>query len=139
MERVYPEFASMNETVNSNPKWQEKVEVLNRFEQFIKNNSQQFANSQEAVIQYVIIFSKDFKAANINILKAAFSIAQTVIAHCNAGPRTCLPVINAAIAKLHDKKITKEMEELLSTISEKIGPNKVVLQVFLNYENGLEH
>ena len=129
MERVYPDFASMNETVNSNPRWQEKVEALDRFEQFIKNNSEQFANSQEAVIQYVIIFSRDFKAANINILKTAFSIAQTVIAYCNAGPRTCLPVINAAIAKLHDKKVTKEMEELLSTISEKIGPNKVVFQV----------
>lgn len=80
-------------------------------------------------MQYAMLFSKDFKAANMNILKAAFSIARTVIASCNAGPRACQPVILAALAKIHDKKLGSELFALLSVIAEKIGPDAVVAQV----------
>lgn len=129
MERLYPDFSSMNETVTSNPKWQDKVEALGKLEQFIQTNASLFAKSQDAVIQYVMVFSKDFKAANINILKSAFSIAKTTISCCNAGFRACQPVIIGAISKIHDKKLNAELAELLSTIAEKIGPNKIVTQV----------
>ena len=80
-------------------------------------------------MQYAMLFSKDFKAANMNILKAAFSIAKTVISSCNAGPRACQPVILAALAKIHDKKLGSELFTLLSVIAEKIGPDAVVAQV----------
>ena len=134
MERLYPDFSSMNEIVTSNPKWQDKVEALGKLEQFIQTNASLFAKSQEAVIQYVMVFSKDFKAANINILKSAFSIAKTTISCCNAGFRSCQPVIIGAISKIHDKKLNAELAELLSTIAEKIGPNKIVTQVILHFQ-----
>ena len=104
----------MNETVTSNPKWQDKVEVLEQFNKYIETHQSLFSSNQEAVIQYVMVFSKDFKAANINILKTALGILKTIISYCGAGPRACQPVISACLSKVHDKKL---------------GPNTVVNQV----------
>ena len=128
---MYPDFASVNKVVSANEKWQDTVEALGRFEKFIQENPSSFSKSQEAVVQYAMLFSKDFKAANMNILKAAFSIAKIVISSCGAGPRACQPVILAALAKIHDKKLGSELFALLSVIAEKIGPDAVIAQVLL--------
>ena len=127
--KVYSDFSSMNETVNSNPKWQDKVEVLEQFNKYIETHQSSFSSNQEAVIQYVMIFSKDFKAANINILKTALVILKTIISCCGAGPRACQPVISACVSKVHDKKLGPDIISLLSTIAEKIGPDTVMNQV----------
>ena len=119
----------MNETVTSNPKWQDKVEVLEQFNKYIETHQSSFSSNQEAVIQYVMIFSKDFKAANINILKTALVILKTIISCCGAGPRACQPVISACLSKVHDKKLGPDIISLLSTIAEKIGPDTVMNQV----------
>ena len=129
LSNVYSDFSSMNETVTSNPKWQDKVEVLEQFNKYIETHQSSFSSNQEAVIQYVMVFSKDFKAANINILKTALGILKTIISYCGAGPRACQPVISVCLSKVHDKKLGPDVTSLLSTVAEKIGPNAVVSQV----------
>ena len=125
MEPVIPDFATLKETIDKNPKWQEKVEALQRIEAAIKSHPDTFSTIQEAVIQYSMLVSRDYKVANINLLKASYSIAHTVIESCGAGPRACRPVIEFCVSKIHDKKIGSDMSSLLSCIAECIGPSAV--------------
>ena len=101
------------------------MEALQQIENAIKSRPDSFSTIQEAVIQFTLLVSKDYKVANINLLKASYSIARTVIQLCGAGPRACKPVIEFCVSKLHDKKIGSDLSELLSCIAERIGPNSV--------------
>lgn len=125
MESAIPDFTKYKETIDTNPKWQEKVEALQHIEETIKSHPDSFSTIQEAVIQFTLLVSKDYKVANINLLKASYSIARTTIQLCGAGPRACKPVIEFCVSKLHDKKIGSDLGELLSCIAERIGPNSV--------------
>ena len=101
------------------------MEALQHIESAIKSNPEAFSTIQEAVIQFTLLVSKDFKVANVNLLKACYSIAHTVIQLCGAGPRACKPVIDFCVSRLHDKKIGSDLSDLLSCIAEHIGPNAV--------------
>ena len=101
------------------------MEALQQIENAIKSRPDSFSTIQEAVIQFTLLVSKDYKVANINLLKASYSIARTVIQLCGAGPRACKPVIEFCVSKIHDKKIGSDLSELLSCIAERIGPNSV--------------
>lgn len=115
----------------TNPKWQEKVEALSTFESFIKQNPSIFKGKQEAVLQFIFLFSKDFKVANMNILKSAFSLSLSLITICGAGPKACQPIVESCIAKIHDKKLGGDLSSLICVICEKVGPNAVLSQVYL--------
>lgn len=129
MKTIYPEFNGLSEVIMKSPKWQEKVDALSTFESYIQKNASLFKGKQESVIQFILLFSKDFKVANMNLLKAAFSLASTIISCCGAGPKACSPIIDSCVAKIHDKKLNGELMSLLSLISEKISPNTVISQV----------
>lgn len=108
------------------PKWQDKVDVLQRFEEYIRSHASSFNGYQEAVVQYCMLFSKDFKVANINLLKAVYSVIKCIAEVCGMGPRTCRPVVESCVSKLHDKKLNAELCSLLALISEKVGPGTVL-------------
>ena len=103
------EFNGLSEVIMKSPKWQEKVDALSTFESYIQKNASLFKGKQESVIQFILLFSKDFKVANMNLLKAAFSLASTIISCCGAGPKACSSIIDSCVAKIHDKKLNGEL------------------------------
>ena len=70
------------------------------FETFFKNNGSKFPECGEPVILFCKYFSKDFKAANMNIVKTALECTQSTIESCGAGPRICRTVISDLIPKV---------------------------------------
>lgn len=126
---VYPEFETLSETILTNPKWQDKVEAIKTLEDFVSSSASLFKGKQEAMLLFILLFTKDFKVANMNILKSAFSLSSTLISVCGAGPKACKPIIESSVSKIHDKKLNSDLTALLSTICEKIGPSSVISQV----------
>lgn len=98
-------------------------------EETISKDPSLFVGKQEAILSFILLFSKDFKVANMNLLKAAFSLTSTLISVCGAGPKACAPIIESCVSKIHDKKLGDDVSSLLCLLCEKIGPNAVISQV----------
>lgn len=115
------------------------MEALSTFESFIKQNPSTFKGKQEAVLQFILLFSKDFKVANMNLLKSAFSLSSSLITTCGAGPKACQAIVESCIAKIHDKKLGGDLSSLICVICEKVGPNAVLSQVCLFSCTDVDH
>lgn len=96
----YPQFNTAKETIDTNPKWQEKVQAMNNITQFIRDNAKnQFQISEPSII-YALSFSKEFKAANMNICKCSLDCIKGVTETCGIGPRVADRVISSLIPKV---------------------------------------
>ena len=73
---------------------------MKSFETFLKNNGSKFPEGGEPVILFCKYFSKDFKAANMNIVKTALECTQSTVESCGAGPRICRMVVSDLIPKV---------------------------------------
>ena len=94
----------MKETLDNNPKWQDKVQAINLFIQFLRSEGKQHSDCGESVIVFAKHFSKDFKAANMNILKCSLDCVKAAIETCGAGPRTCGSVVVGLVPKVRLKR-----------------------------------
>lgn len=97
---MYPDFAAMKETIDNSPKWEEKVEAMKTFMEYLKSNGSKFPDGGEPVIVYCRGFSKGFKAANINILKISIDCTRCALEACKAGPRICSEVVSGLVPKV---------------------------------------
>ena len=108
-------------------------------EEFISKNSSTLNGKQEAVLSFILLFTRDFKVANMNILKSAYSLTLALISSCGAGPNACKPIIESCISKIHDKKLNSDLTSLLSAMCEKIGPTAVIGHVLGSLDCSLDH
>lgn len=95
----------MKETLESNPKWQDKVQAINLFTQFLQSKGKEHSDSGEFVVVFAKHFSKDFKAPNMNILKCSLDCVKAAIETCGAGPRTCSSVVVSLVPKVGVQRV----------------------------------
>ena len=91
---------AMKDIIDKDPNWKEKVKAMDEFAQFIKSMGKQHAASKEAAIVFAMSFSRNFKAANINILKCSLECVKTIIEACGAGPRMVSTITTALLPKV---------------------------------------
>lgn len=94
----------MKETLDNNPKWQDKVQAVNLFIQFLRSEGSNHSECGESAIVFAKHFSKEFKAANMNILKCCLDCVKAAIETCGAGPRACGSVVVGLVPKVCVKR-----------------------------------
>lgn len=90
----------MKETIDTDPDWKNKVSAVNSFAQFMKDSGKQYSTHKEAAIMFAMSFSRNFKAANINILKCSLECVKSIVESCGAGPHTVSTVTAALLPKV---------------------------------------
>ena len=81
-------------------KWQEKVEAMGNFSKFVKEHGQSDQRTSEAIVVYANSLSKDFKAANMNILKCGLECVERAAEVCGIGPRVAKSIMLSLIPKV---------------------------------------
>ena len=100
MSSFYSDFGKLKMTVETSPKWQEKVEAMNTFSKFIKENGKGREAQNEAIVVYANSLSKDFKAANMNILKCCLDCIRCTAEVCGIGPRVAKSIMLSLVPKV---------------------------------------
>ena len=90
----------MKETIDTDPDWKNKVRAVNSFAQFMKDAEKEYSTYKEAAIMFAMSFSRNFKAANINILKCSLECVKSIVESCGAGPHTVSTITAALIPKV---------------------------------------
>ena len=91
---------AMKDIIDKDPNWKEKVKAMDEFAQFINSTGKQHAARKEAAIVFATSFSRNFNAANINILKCSLECVKTIIEACGAGPRMVSTITTALLPKV---------------------------------------
>ena len=73
---------------------------MNEIAQYIADNAKGNFEYSEATIVYSLAFSKDFKAANMNIVKCSLDCIRSVITTCGLGPRVADHITTLLIPKV---------------------------------------
>lgn len=73
---------------------------MNTFSKFIKENGSGTEAQSEAIVVYANSFSKDFKAANMNILKCCLDCIRCTAEVCGIGPRVSKGIILSLVPKV---------------------------------------
>ena len=81
-------------------KWQEKVKAMTEIAEFIKENGKDNFDISEPSIIYILSFSKEFKAANMNIVKCSLDCIKSVVETCGVGPRIVERIVTSLIPKV---------------------------------------
>ena len=100
MTNFCPTFVSKKEIIDTDPKWQEKVKAMTEITEFIKENGKDNYDISEPSIIYILSFSKEFKAANMNIVKCSLDCIKSVVETCGVGPRIVERIVTSLIPKV---------------------------------------
>ena len=104
--------------------------------EFIKENGKDNFDISEPSIIYILSFSKEFKAANMNIVKCSLDCIKNVVETCGVGPRIVERIVTSLIPKvyifkkihdqIHDRKLGNDCSELILLMGEQVGLSPIV-------------
>lgn len=113
--------------------WKDKLEGLQEVMKWVSENEGKVAEITDALFIFIKLSVKDWKENNVNVIRAAFEIINTLSSLTIISKRSAYIVLTAAaLEKLSEPKLIDCYTTCLLSLSQGVGPKFIVSSIIKN-------
>jgi cytoskeleton-associated protein 5 len=124
-----------NEVVElmNDSKWENRRDAFSQMISILQGNPTNFNNIVDVILKYIKIKLKDYKENNVNILKEALNLIQTICENCkNFAKKHCVIIIKKTCEKFGENKLKTNISTLFLQFMEYHTP-KYIMNILLKH------